>query len=467
MVQTETPETAPIQCPCEEVARLRLANEVLRAQLAEARGRLEEQDKRIEELERASARQAAPFRVPDEQRKKDKKKPGRKKGHKASWRRVPDHVDQTITVGLDACPHCGGAVHDVKPVEQYIEDIPPVRVHVTRLVTHTGRCRRCGEVRSRHPMQVSLSDGCAKVQLGPRVLAFVADLKHTAGLSFRKICGVLSEMFGLTVSPGGLSHALARLADRVRPTYDLLCQEIRAGPVVHADETGWWVGGPGWWLWVFARPDITVYRVEHSRGSIVVKQMLGDDFGGVLVSDCLSSYDPIDCVKHKCYAHHLRALEAAIERFEPDHCGPLCTLRVLLRALLLLAKVRDEMPRELYDDRTARIRAGVYRIIDATYSQPGVEKALHRFRTHREHLFTFLDHPDVPPDNNLAERRLRPAVITRKLSCGNRTERGKSTWEVLASTIATCRQRGLSVIQVLARAVPLTAPPPTLDGTPG
>ena len=249
MVQTETPETAPIQCPCEEVARLRLANEL---------------------------------------RARNWRRPG------GAWTsRTSASSNSSVRLHVrphrSACPHCGGAVHDVKPVEQYIEDIPPVRVHVTRLVTHTGRCRRCGEVRSRHPMQVSLADGCAKVQLGPRVLAFVADLKHTAGLSFWKICGVLSEMFGLTVSPGGLSHALARLADRVRPTYDLLCQEIRAGPVVHADETGWWVGGPGWWLWVFARPDITVYRVEHSRASIVVKQMLGDDFGGVLVSDCLSS----------------------------------------------------------------------------------------------------------------------------------------------------------------------------------
>ena len=72
-----------------------------------------------------------------------------------------------------------------------------------------------------------------------------------------------------------------------------------------------------------------------------------------------------------------------------------------------------------------------------------------RLRKQRDHLFTFLDHPAVDATNNLAERQLRPAVISRKLSCGNKTERGARTWEVLASLAATCRQTGSSFADFL------------------
>ena len=77
------------------------------------------------------------------------------------------------------------------------------------------------------------------------------------------------------------------------------------------------------------------------------------------------------------------------------------------------------------------------------------EKLRRRLRKQRDHLFTFLDHEAVDATNNLAERQLRPAVISRKLSCGNKTERGAGTWQVLASLAATCRQTGTSFADFL------------------
>lgn len=66
----------------------------------------------------------------------------------------------------------------------------------------------------------------------------------------------------------------------------------------------------------------------------------------------------------------------------------------------------------------------------------------------RDHLFVFLDEPGVDPTNNLAERQLRPAVIRRKLSSGNKTRSGARTFEVLASVAATYRQRGEDFLQL-------------------
>ena len=442
---------------------LRQENDQLREENAQLREQLDRLQRAMDDLRGQAFRQAAPFRVPDERRKQEKKKPGRKKGHKADYRPVPDHVDEHIHVALERCPRCGGTVQQVRPVEQYIEDIPPIKVHVTKLVTEVGRCRRCGEVRSRHPLQMSLGQGCAKVQLGPRVLGIAAQIKEHLGVSFRKTSSLLHELFGLRVTAGGLSHALGRVAHRLNDLYGQMAESIRAGPLVHADETSWWVGEAGWWLWVFARPDLTVYDVDRSRGARVVERMLGDQFAGVLVSDCLASYDPIRCTKQKCYAHHLRALCAAIDQTDPAHARPLRDLKTLLMLAMQIDKQRAQMSREAFGNLAERIRHGVNEILHALHPGPGVEKILNRFRKQREHLFTFLDHPGVPPDNNLAERQLRPAVIARKLSCGNRTVSGKARWQVLCSIAATCQQRAASFIDLIVRSMPLLAPTPQLE----
>ncbi len=125
---------------------------------------------RIEELERVAARQAAPFRRREKKKVPPEKKkcPGRKAGHRGACRAQPEQVDEQIAVPLDACPHCGGKVSDCTWVRQFIEDLPPIRPHVTELWTCVAQCRKCGEVRSTHPRQVSTAQGAAGVHLGLR-----------------------------------------------------------------------------------------------------------------------------------------------------------------------------------------------------------------------------------------------------------------------------------------------------------
>jgi len=80
------------------------------------------------------------------------------------------------------------------------------------------------------------------------------------------------------------------------------------------------------------------------------------------------------------------------------------------------------------------------------------EKVRRRLAKQKDHLFTFLDHAQVDATNNLAERQLRPAVIARKVSCGNKTLRGARTWEILTSLAATCLQRGESFTTLATQA---------------
>lgn len=447
------------------IARLQEENRELRERLRQALERAdrltdenEQLKKRLAELERTAARQAAPFRR-RERKKIDpacKKRPGRKAGHPGAFRSIPDHVDQEIEVPLGGCPHCGGEVQNAAPLTQYIEELPPVRPHVTRLVTWSAECPTCGEVRSTHPLQTSVGQGAAKVQLGPRALALAALLNKKFGLTMRKTCNVLRDLVGLTITPGGLTQSLARVADKVEPEYAQLVEQVRESRAVFADETSWWVGGPGWWLWVFTTPQgITLYYVDEGRGSQVVREVLGDDFGGILVSDCLSSYDPVDYRKHKCIAHHLQAIKKARERPDTKDLSYLDAWTDLFQQVIALYHRRDQCSAETFVEQRSMLAARVDELLNRPCTQSGDVAVQNRLLKQHAHLLGCLDDPAAEPTNNRAERALRSAVIARKLSCGNKTEAGRRVWQILTSLAATCDGLALDFVDFLAARLPI------------
>jgi hypothetical protein len=354
-------------------------------------------------------------------------------------------------------------VGDVRPIKQTIEDIPAVRPMVTEIVTYRGTCADCGPVRSTHPRQVSLASGAASVQVGPRAAALATDLNKRLGIPAAKTCAVLNEHFSLRLTPGGLIHLQARLARRLTPTYNELAALIRKSPVVHADETSWWVGGPGHWLWVFTNPKHTLYLVDRSRSRDVVLNVLGDSFEGVLVSDCLSAYENIPCRQQKCYAHHLKAIAHAAE--EHPSSAFLAEAQMLLKSALAVHSLRDRISDDAYVDLIERLETWADRLLDPA-TEVDHAKIAKRLRKRRRHLFTFLRYRGVDATNNAAERALRPAVVARKISCGNRTEQGKKTWQILASIAATCSQQQRSFTQLVEKVVPFAAPTPSLRGPP-
>jgi len=456
----------------ERQAALRMAelvteNRQLREQLSTAEKELEalrsanrHLQERLAELERASARQAAPFRRREKQKvpASQRKKPGRKPGHPGAYRQIPDHIDQEVEVPLPCCPHCHGKVFDRTPLVQFIEEIPPIRPLVTRLVTWQANCPACGEVRTTHPLQTSTAGGAAAVQLGPRALSIAALLNKQLGVTMGKTCRTLRKLLGLRITRGGLSQALDRMAGKVESDYDALVHTIRTSDAVYSDETSWWVGAPGWWLWIFATPAATLYRVEASRASQVVHETLGGDFAGMLVSDCLNIYDTIDCRKHKCIAHHLRAIAKARERPDTEDASYLQQWKRLFQAVTALWKARPRMSEEAFVQERARIEQTVERLLRQPVTQPGDVAVQNRLLKQGPHLLGCLHEPAAEPTNNRAERALRPAVIARKVSCGNRTERGRRTWEILASLAATCDLNADDFLDWLAPRLSLAMP---------
>ena len=279
-----------------ENERLRRENERLRDELEAAR--------------RAGYRQAAPFAK--NRPKRQPRRPGRKSGAaygQPAHRAIPTHIDETHDAPMPAvCPRCAGPVVETAVASQYQEDLPPVRPIVREFHVHIGQCQQCGRrVQGRHPLQTSDALGAAAAQVGPRAVATAAVLHTQFGLPLGKVAAFYQQHFGLTITTGGLVHALHRAARQATPTYAALIDTVRQSPVVVPDETGWRVGAHLQWLWVYATPTTTVYAIQPGRGFDEAAAILGADFAGTLVRDGWAPYRQFTAaVWQSCLNHLLR-----------------------------------------------------------------------------------------------------------------------------------------------------------------
>lgn len=422
---------------------------------------------RVAELEAQNRPPAAPFRRPPGHKKPvGGGRPGRKPGHPGVCRSVPDWVDEEAEMPLKlprCCPGCGArhAWSQPAPCVQFIEELPPMRPQVLKLKTWSAACTQCGHtLASRHPRQVSEASGCAGVHLGARAQALAAALRHGCGLSLEKTARVLRELCGLSISRGGLVHLFGRMGRKLEPAMEALEDQLRSAPVVHTDETSWWINEPAS-LWVFATQDLTLYRTVAHRDRATFHQTLPPDWPGVLVSDCLSVYDGATPLQQKCYAHHLRALKTAAA----DCTSPqwVVHVRQLLHKAMELHKLQGTLNKRQRAARRRGLQLAAQALLEQPRADPAEERLRVRLHKQRDHLFTFLQHPGVDPTNNLAERELRPAVIARKLSCGHRTPHGARTWANLASMVRTCARRGQPFPLFASHAL-LLNPTPTQQG---
>jgi transposase len=268
---------------------------------------------------------------------------------------------------------------------------------------------------------------------------------------------VIDELVGLRLTPGGLAQLVQRVGRKAEAPYEALILDLRAAAATFVDETSWYMGGPGWWLWVFTTTTETIYRVEPSRGRDVVTDTLGSGFAGVLVSDCLASYENVPYRTHKCIAHHLKAIAEARDRLDTPDPSYLNEWKLFFQAVIGIWRAQPQMNAEQFALRRGSLEAWLDRLLATERAQPGDVAIRNRIGKRRESILTCLYEPMAEPTNNRAERDLRPAVIARKLSCGNKTAAGKRSFEVLRSVASSCCKRGHDVISYIAGLLPMGA----------
>ena len=369
---------------------------------------------------------------------KRKGKPGAKPGHAPARRPAPQRIDERKEHRLECCPCCGGELQRcdrkrTRAIEDLMADLKAV---VTEHTIHRDYCPRC-----RKHVEPVVPDALPNATIGNRAVVLTSWLHYGLGLSIQQVRELLTCQFQTHLSAGGLVAAWTRLATILEPWYVQIGQEARASAVLHADETGWRMNGLTWWLWCFANRAVCYYLLDPSRGSPALEKFFAEAFDGVLVTDFWAAYNAFATERQCCLAHLLRELEKVdLTNRSAEWKAFAKALRRLVRDGIRLRKRADFSPQK-YRSRIRRIDARLVALSKAAYRDADAARLAKRLERHTDDLFTFLDYPAVPFDNNLAERMIRPAVILRKNCQSNRSEKGAAVQAVLMSVYRTLKLR--------------------------
>jgi transposase len=417
----------------EEQAHLEAANARLQYQLNELKQKPFKRSKAIDE----------------ESKPRQPKPKGRRKGHKGSGRKKPTRIDKTVRIEAGShCPECGDAFSSTQ-VERTrdVVDIEPIRPTVnTRYIIERGWCPNC---RKYHESPVS--DALPNHRFGLQLMLFVVYQKVALGLSYRKIRTELRLYFGLRISRGELSNIVAQVSRLFGPTYADLLRLMRQQMVLHIDETGWKVDGDNHWLWVFINDVVALFVLSKSRGSKVPAALLGDEFEGTIISDFFSAYSPLDVNKAKCWAHLLNdSHELTKGRPPPDPTSERVLFHQELHQLYLtmgIALLEVEADETTRTQLHTKVRNQLQEFAQKSWQDADCIRLAERIGKYLDELVVWLANPDVAPDNNAAERALRPAVVTRKTSFGSRSKMGAQAFARLLSVIMSWDKQDISYFE--------------------
>lgn len=392
------------------------------------------------------------------------RKRGPRFGHHGVSRPRPEHIDRVVETAPAACPHCGSqALGACGPAYSHVqEDIVPAHREVTRYHHQPVRCQACGEVVD--PLGPDEIPGSAL--FGPRMRATAIFLRYQVGVSYDHVADIFKHLAGLHVSAGALVEIGRHATRRAEALYADLCQRLRASAVVYSDATGWRSDGLRYHLWSHSNTELVVQHIDPRAGHEVVERFLGKPFGGTLVTDCGSAYSPVEALggKQKCHAHLARSARELRETAadEPE-------VAAFAEALLAFSKRACELDAERKArglrqwpvaealEHEADLKTQLDALFAVQSSHPDVQRLQGRLRRHRDEWWTFLWRPGVEATNNLAERDLRPSVIVRKITHGNRSREGMHCHSVLTSILATAARRGQALVDFLVSV--LTQPP--------
>lgn len=360
-------------------------------------------------------------------------------GHRGNSRRRPEEISEFIDIYPDRCDQCGSQLnrHPNSFDQHVIEDIE-IKKKVTCYRFHSGYCRRCKK--TVYPKKDGIP---ANDRIGTEARAVGGYLRHL-GLTYRKTASIFKGIFGLSLSHPSFMAFNAEQAQNGLSVYEGIKQSVRHSPCVNADETGWRVNGQNHWLWVFTNKDAALYLIDKSRGSKVVNYVLGAKYDGVLTTDFYSAYNRLQAqAKQRCLAHLLREIKEVEEKdkLAPDSVdGGFCEgLKTVFKQTIDVWNEYRKGMKVLQDLTKEKVRA-ISRLVELLLlpiKHKDTRRLRRRIIKHNQELFVFLDNPAVEPTNNRAERQLRPMVIMRQVTFGNRSTSGALNQAMLMSIIQT------------------------------
>ena len=404
-----------------------------------------------------------------------KRRKGGQPGHEQHLRSPfpPEAVNHFQPHTLDCCPDCGGALIPSRREPELLQQVE-ITDTPTIVTEHQGLAYWCPHCRKVH--YAPMPEAVQKAGLfGPRLTALVAFMKGVCHASFSTIRKFLRDVVRVDVSRGYLAKLIGKVSASLAPSYAELFERLPGEAVLNIDETGHKENGQKFWTWCFRAQLYTLFRIDKSRGSKVLVEVLGEEFQGVLGCDYFGAYRKYmrecDVLVQFCLAHLIRDVKFLLTLPERDVQAYGQRLRDALRDLFGVIHRREKMTAAGFQKALERAREQVLAV--ATTRVPKGNHAQNlakRFRENGEAYFRFITTPGIDPTNNVAEQAIRFVVIDRHITQGTRSEKGRRWCERIWTVIATCAQQGREVFQFLLDSVQAylsgTSPPSLLPSGP-
>ena len=371
---------------------------------------------------------------PNRQKEHQRNRGGGKAGHQGHGRgsiceEDADKVEK-ISIG-NICPDCGSALEQKGTKARTVIDCQPVKMK--KIVYHLQRkhCPKCKKLISAKPPGVF-----AKCLYSNQLLAYVAVQHYIYGNTL----GQIEKQTGIGYS--SLIDAMHQLSKRLKNVPNALIVAYRASEVKHADETGWRTDGNNGYAWLFCTPKISIFRVRKTRSASVPKEVFGEKpVPGVLVVDRYNGYNKLPVEIQYCYAHLLRTVKD-LEKDFPENAEIKSFVEALAPQLANAITLRTlDITDKQFNRQATKIKNKIINITNRQAKHPAIQKIQDIFREKADRLYHWADDRNIPADNNLAERELRPLVIARKISFGSQSDAGAKTREIIMTVLHTLKKR--------------------------
>jgi transposase len=383
-----------------------------------------------------------------------RRKRGGQEGHPGHQRALvpPERVDRREHHHPSECRGCGyclvGVAPHADPLRHQVAETPESRAFVTEHLRYQVTCPECGI-----PTTAPLPPGVPTVCFGPNLRALVVLLIGRYRLSRRETVELCGDVFGISVSVGTVANITAQATEALALPYAEAERAVKESPVCYMDETGWRQKGRALHLWIAVVLGIAVLFRIGRRTKKVAQELLGKNYGGVVVSDRYAGYRWIPDERHQtCWSHLDRRFESLVERGgEARAFGRACLRQSRKLHRICRAFKEGRIRWRTMRRQMVRVETQVGGLLqDGLLSVDAeVRRLCQSLLEIQESLFVFVRIEGVEPTNNVGERGVRPAVQWRKICFGTQSRSGSRFVERILTVVSTRRMQGRSVLAYL------------------
>jgi len=400
-------------------------------------------------------------------KKKGKRKIGGQPGHERHDRPLfaEEKIDKVHPYILVSCPDCHGEVSITDGEPRIIQQIELLEVPLIREEhrSYPVWCPTCGKIHYMPFPPEVYKEGLFK----ERLTSLVAYMKNVCHASFSTIRKYIRDVLGEKVSRGYLRKVIEKVSQSLEAPYNELLDRLPLETIVNVDETGHKENGVKFWTWVFKADLYVLFKIDKSRGSKVLIEVLGKEFDGVLGCDYFSAYrkymKDFNVSIQFCIAHLIRDIRFLTTLKDPETKAYGQKLLDEVKNMFKVIHDRENMTPKAF---ATAIEYAKHQVITAALhdvpskmNKMGKEEKreaknmANRFRLHGKAYFEFITTPGIDPTNNVAEQAIRFIVIDRLITQGTRSVKGRQSNERLWTVVATCALQGRSAFNFILESV--------------